>query len=97
MQMEAESVEKYDVLGGFLNVIQVKILRTHVIDQLRMRGHENRIDPDAWHPMIMSFQHLYGLRSGKMEDSKLAKIDEEHYRLPKPAATLIPESGPTVE
>ena len=49
---------------------------------LRLAGHENRVDPDAWHPMIMNFQHLYGLRQGKIVDSKLAQIEEELYRLP---------------
>jgi hypothetical protein len=62
--MEAEFVGKYDWLGGALRVIELKILGTFVIDELRLSGHVNRIDPDAWHPMIMSFQHLYGLRFG---------------------------------
>lgn len=94
VQMEAELVGKYDVLGGAIAVVEVKILRTYVLDQLRLNGHENRIDPDAWHPMIMSFQHLYGLRAGKIENSKLAKIDEELYRRPRPDARRVSESGP---
>ena len=98
VQMEAELVGKYDILGGAIMIVEVKILRTHVLDQLRLKGHDNRIDPDAWHPMIMSFQHLYGLRAGKMEESRLAKIDEELYRLSNLiGAPKIPESGPTVE
>jgi hypothetical protein len=92
--MEAELVGKYDVLDGAIAVVEVKILRTYVLDQLRLKGHDNRIDPDAWHPMIMSFQHLYGLRAGKIEDSKLAKIDEELYRRPRPDARRVSESGP---
>lgn len=80
VQMEAELVGKYDVLGGAIVVVEVKILKTYVLDHLRLEGHKNRIDPDAWHPMIMSFQHLYGLREGKIEDSKLAEVDEELYR-----------------
>ena len=94
VQMEAELVGKYSVLGGALVVLEVKILRTYVLDQLRLKGYENRIDPDAWHPMIMSFQHLYGLLPGKIEDSRLAKIDEELYRMPRPDARRISESGP---
>jgi hypothetical protein len=50
--------------------------------RLKMEGHENRIDPDLWRPMIMNFQHLYGLKSGKPEKSTLANIEEELYRLP---------------
>jgi flavin reductase (DIM6/NTAB) family NADH-FMN oxidoreductase RutF len=98
VQMEAELVGKYDILGGAIKLVEVKILRTHVLDQLRLKGHENRIDPDAWHPMIMSFQHLYGLRNGKMVESKLAKIDEDLYRPSNLlAAPRIPEAGPMVE
>ena len=80
VQMEAELVGKYDVLGGGIAVIEVKVLRTYVADELRLKGHKDRIDPDAWHPMIMSFSHLYGLRTGQIIDSRLAKINEDLYR-----------------
>ena len=98
VQMEAELVGNQDILGGAIKVVEVKILRTHVLDQLRLKGNENRIDPDAWHPMIMSFQHLYGLRNGKMVESRLAKIDEDLYRPSNLiVAPRIPEAGPMVE
>jgi hypothetical protein len=44
-----------------------------------MDGHPNRVDPDRWRPLIMSFQQLYGLgeRAGH---SRLAEISEESYR-----------------
>ena len=45
-----------------------------------MEGHKNRIDPDKWHPMIMSFQELYGLKEKGVDESVLAKIGEEEYR-----------------
>lgn len=88
-QMEAEMTGVHEMMSslpgeakGFTLAIEVRILRTHVVDALRMQCHENRIDPDAWRPMIMSFQHLYGLKSGKLEVSTLANIEEELYRLP---------------
>ena len=93
VQMEAQMEGQYELLGGWLLVIEVRVLRTYVTDDLRLAGHPDRIDPDAWHPMIMSFQHLYGLRVGKMGDSKLAAIEEELYRVPR-AEGQIPESGP---
>ena len=80
VQMEAELVGKYDVLGGAIAVIEVKILRTYCLDELRLQGYKDRIDADAWHPMIMSFSHLYGLRTGKVIDSRLAQINEDLYR-----------------
>jgi flavin reductase (DIM6/NTAB) family NADH-FMN oxidoreductase RutF len=89
-QMEAEMVGEYEMMSslpgeakGFTLAIEVKVLRTHVLDKLRLAGHANRIDPDAWRPMIMNFQHLYGLKEGKLEKSALANIEEELYRLPE--------------
>ncbi|KAL1863972.1 hypothetical protein Daus18300_007937 [Diaporthe australafricana] len=88
-QMEAELAGIHEMMSslpgeakGFTLAIEVRILRTHVMDALRLQGHDNRIDPDAWRPMIMNFQHLYGLKPGKPEVSTLANIEEELYRLP---------------
>lgn len=55
------------------------VSRVHVHPDIRLAGTENRIDPDTWRPLIMSFQHYYGL-GGRLHSSKLATIDEEWYR-----------------
>jgi flavin reductase (DIM6/NTAB) family NADH-FMN oxidoreductase RutF len=83
-QMEAELVGVYEMMQdadmkGFI-ALEVKVLRTHVHEGIRMEGFENRIDPDKWQPMIMSFQELYGLKGKKVDESVLAKISEEEYR-----------------
>ncbi|KAG4433395.1 hypothetical protein IFR05_011131 [Cadophora sp. M221] len=83
-QMEAELVGVYEMMqdadvGGFI-ALEVKVVRTHVHQYIRMEGSENRIDPDKWMPMIMSFQELYGLKGKKVEKSELARISEEEYR-----------------
>jgi flavin reductase (DIM6/NTAB) family NADH-FMN oxidoreductase RutF len=83
-QMEAELVGVYKMMQdaetkGFI-ALEVKVLRTHVHQEIRMEGHENRIDPDKWHPMIMSFQELYGLKGKRVDESVLARIGEEEYR-----------------
>ena len=83
VQMEAELVGEYEVLGGFVVVFAVQTLSTYVVEGLRLSGYENRIDSDAWRPMIMSFQHLYGLRERRVGESELAAIEEELYRVPK--------------
>ena len=44
-----------------------------------MPGTGHRIDPDRWRPLIMSFQHFYGL-GDRLHPSRLASIDEELYR-----------------
>ncbi|KAF2007033.1 hypothetical protein P154DRAFT_597488 [Amniculicola lignicola CBS 123094] len=82
-QMEAELIGVHEMMQdvearGFL-AFELKILRTHVHEEIRMEGYGNRIDPDRWRPLIMSFQELYGL-GGKVVVSRLAEIGEEGYR-----------------
>jgi flavin reductase (DIM6/NTAB) family NADH-FMN oxidoreductase RutF len=61
--------------------LEVRVVRVHVAESIRMEGHENRIDPERWRPLIMSFQHFFGL--GEMvHASTLAEIPESAYRPP---------------
>ncbi|KZB86313.1 hypothetical protein AVL48_28775 [Amycolatopsis regifaucium] len=66
--------------GGVL-VFEVRVQRVHVHDDIRMPGTDDRIDPDRWRPLIMSFQKLYGL-GPQVHPSTLAKIPERLYRGP---------------
>ncbi|KAI0205265.1 hypothetical protein F4808DRAFT_411093 [Astrocystis sublimbata] len=66
--------------AGVLLAIEVRVLRVHVLQSLRMEGHANRVDPHKWRPLIMSFQELYGLSGGKVTTSTLGRIPEEKYR-----------------
>lgn len=70
--------EDNDQLRGFISLIEVRIQRVHVHPDLLVEGHANRIDPDKWSPLIMSFQKFYGL-SGQVHPSRLADIPEESY------------------
>lgn len=89
-QMEAELEGFYEMKKDMnqkdmsgkkrLMALEVKVLRTHVHGDIMMEGYPNRIDPDKWRPMIMSFQELYGL-DRKLDDSILAQIPEESYRI----------------
>ena len=63
--------------------LELRIVRVHVADEVRLAGHADRIDPDRWRPLIMSFQHFYGLGE-RVHDSTLARIPEAAYR-PSPA------------
>jgi flavin reductase (DIM6/NTAB) family NADH-FMN oxidoreductase RutF len=67
--------------SGSTLTFEVRVLRVHVHEDIRLPGHANRIDPDAWRPLIMSFQHLYGL-APKVQESTLARIPEHLYRGP---------------
>ena len=66
---------------GGLTIFEVRIQRVHVRPDILMDGHVNRIDPDKWRPLIMSFQEFYGL-GPKLHASKLGEIPEEMYRTP---------------
>ncbi|HEX7181700.1 MAG TPA: flavin reductase family protein [Thermoanaerobaculia bacterium] len=73
---------------GKLIALEVRIVRVHVEERLLLQGHENRIDPDAWRPLIMSFCQFYGLGS-RVHSSRLAEIPESAYRpSPRPAEAV---------
>lgn len=67
---------------GKLIALEVRIVRVHIEERLRLQGYEDRIDPDAWRPLIMSFCQFYGLGS-QVHPSRLAEIPESAYR-PRP-------------
>jgi hypothetical protein len=85
--MEAELADVHEMMkelpdrAGAILALEVKILRVHVDDELRLAGHQNRIDADKWRPMVMSFQDMYGLAKKKAVPSRLARIKEEVYRV----------------
>lgn len=73
---------------GSLVALEVSIARVHIDDSIQMEGTMNRVDPDKWRPLIMSFQRFYGL-GPQLHDSTLAAIPEEMYRArPTPASPL---------
>jgi flavin reductase (DIM6/NTAB) family NADH-FMN oxidoreductase RutF len=86
VQLEAtvESVhplaERDEQWRGRLVSIEVRIRRVHLSQAILAEGDSNRIDPDKWRPLIMSFQHFYGLTSARLSDSALARIPESLYR-----------------
>lgn len=76
---------------GNLIALEVRIVRVHVAEELMLAGHENRIDPDAWRPLIMSFCQFYGL-DAKVHPSRLAEIPESAYR-PRAKPSETPASA----
>ncbi|OWT77385.1 MULTISPECIES: flavin reductase family protein [unclassified Achromobacter] len=86
VQLEAvfEHEHSYDQdgpLNGYVAVLEARIKRVHVDESILMAGNPNRIDPDKWRPLIMSFQEFYGL-GPKLHPSRLGEIAEELYRTP---------------
>jgi flavin reductase (DIM6/NTAB) family NADH-FMN oxidoreductase RutF len=77
-----------DIWRGNLAAIEVRVTRVHAHPKIMMEGEPNRIDPDKWRPLIMSFQQFYGLTPAKLQRSELGQIPEAMYRPPgwRPAA-----------
>ncbi|MGH1588553.1 hypothetical protein ACRBEV_09575 [Methylobacterium phyllosphaerae] len=69
-------------VAGLISAFEVRITRVHVHPRLLMEGHENRIDPAKWQPLIMNFQKLYGVSNVEIIPSRLAEIEEQGYRMP---------------
>ena len=86
VQLEAtvESVhhlaEQDERWRGRLVSIEVRVRRIHLSERILVDGDSNRIDPDKWRPLIMSFQHFYGLTANRLSESTLARIPESVYR-----------------
>jgi hypothetical protein len=59
----------------------VRIVRVHADASILMAGEADRIDPDKWKPLIMSFQQFYGI-GDRVHPSTLSKIPERMYRGP---------------
>ena len=94
VQMEAKLVHVHglaqddDLRRGKSAAIEVRMTRVHAHPHIMMDGEPNRIDPDKWRPLIMSFQQFYGLTPDKLQRSELGQIPENMYKPPgwRPAA-----------
>lgn len=88
IQLEAVVAAQHRIMdddpqvAGLISAFEVRITRVHVHPSLLMEGHDNRIDPAKWQPLIMNFQKLYGVSSAEIVPSRLAEIEEEKYRMP---------------
>ncbi len=75
------TVDHMDPGHARIPAVEVTVRRVHASPDIVMAGRPNRIDPDRWRPLIMSFQHFYGLADGRLVPSRLASVDEELYRV----------------
>ncbi len=90
VQMEAR-VERISAYGEAnpsvrtrIAAIELRILRVHAHPGILRDGDENRIDPDRWRPLVMSFREFYGL-GDRLRPSRLAETPEDRWR-PRPPA-----------
>ncbi len=78
--------------AGKLVALEVRVVRVHVDESLVMAGTTDRIDPDRWRPLMMSFCQFYGL-GGQVHPSRLAEIPESLYRPQRPVAVVAPPTS----
>ena len=74
--------ERDEKVRGRTVIFEVRIQRVHLANSIQMEGNPNKVDPDKWRPLIMSFAKFYGLGDGQLIPSRLAGIPEELYRSP---------------
>jgi flavin reductase (DIM6/NTAB) family NADH-FMN oxidoreductase RutF len=72
--------EDDEVLRGSIRIFELRVQRVHLEESILMDGEPNRIDPDKWRPLIMSFQKFYVLEQSQLHESTLGKISETLYR-----------------
>ena len=68
-------------MKGRIMIIELRIVRVHIEASILMDGYPDKIDPDKWRPLIMSFQKFYGL-GNELHHSALSEIPEELYKTP---------------
>jgi len=85
--------EKDESLRGRTALIEVRVTRVHVSPDIPMDGVADRIDPDKWRPLIMSFQEFHGLGS-KVGSSRLGTVPESLYRGPDIARARLRHAPP---
>ncbi|SKB83993.1 NADH-FMN oxidoreductase RutF, flavin reductase (DIM6/NTAB) family [Sphingobacterium nematocida] len=84
VQMEAvvmdihKLAEDEPLQQGKIITFELKINTVFLDKSITMDNHPNRVDPDKWKPLIMSFQEFYTL-GDKLHESTLAEIPENLY------------------
>jgi len=87
VQMEAKLqaihpiAEDDEYQNGKILTMEFRILRVYLDRTILMKGSYNRVNPDKWKPLIMSFQKFYGL-GDQVHPSKLSTIPEGLYHSP---------------
>ena len=76
-------------LEGAIVVFEMRITRVLADENILLDQNPNRIDPDKWRPLIMSFQEFYGL-GPKVHPSALGEISESLYRTPDTGGMVTP-------
>jgi flavin reductase (DIM6/NTAB) family NADH-FMN oxidoreductase RutF len=86
IQMEAVVEHTYEMsdndpaFRGRRILFELRIQRVFVDPSILAEGEPDRIDPDKWRPLLMSFQKFYGLADRQAQASRLSQIPEALYK-----------------
>lgn len=58
--------------------IELTVEKIHAVDAIMKEGEKDRVDPNLWRPLLMSFREFFGL-GNQPARSKLAKGPEQQY------------------
>lgn len=76
------------VQQGKIITFELQITRVYLDRSIVMDNDPNRVDPDKWKPLIMSFQEFYTL-GNKVHKSTLAEIPESLYNTTDRESALL--------
>ena len=62
--------------------VEARIVRVHVDDSILLYGTSDRIDPEKWRPLNMSFRQFFDL-GPLLQSSRLSHFPEEIFAPPK--------------
>lgn len=85
VQMETERVSRRGLaegeagLEGRVAAFELAVRRVHLAESILVPGERDRVDPLRWRPLMMSFQHYFGLTAREVHPSRLARIPEHLY------------------
>jgi flavin reductase (DIM6/NTAB) family NADH-FMN oxidoreductase RutF len=71
--------ENDDKVQGLTVIFEVRVQRGHLARSIIRNGDRNRVDPDKWRPLIMSFARFYALAPGQLLEATLARVPEDLY------------------
>ena len=75
-----EMSENDPAFRGRRILFELRIQRVFVEPSILADGDPNRIDPDKWRPLMMSFQKFFGLADRQAQASRLSQIPEALYK-----------------
>lgn len=83
VQQEAVLIKSHKISeetagNGQLMSLELRVSALHIAPELCLHGNPDRINPDAWPALFMSFQKFYGARPCE-QTSRLARINQQAF------------------